>query len=112
VGVRVSAFDLFWTTWRSRKLRGGKGHDEFWRERGGFTARLDLPEDASLDEVLAAARRGKLFGRGTSTTGCYEVQGPRGIWTHRDGLRNLGRARPSAVIFRSWEQLEAEDVAA
>jgi hypothetical protein len=105
----MGAFDFFWTTWRSLKHRKGLSHDEFWSARGGFGERLELPDDTTLDGALEAARRAGAFGRGSSQTGCFEVQGPRGIWTHRQGLRNLGRARPDDVVFKTWEQLERED---
>lgn len=105
----MAAFDFFWTTWRSLKHRHGASHDEFWAARGGLCARLELPEDTTLEQALEAARRAGCFGVGTSQTGCHEVQGPRGVWTHRKGYRNLGRARAEDVVFTSWEESERED---
>lgn len=105
----MAAFDFFWTTWRSTKHRQGMSHDEFWAARPGHCARLELPEDSTLEQALEAARRAGHFGRGSSQTGCHEVQGPRGVWTHRKGYRNLARCRPDDVVFKSWEQLEREE---
>lgn len=108
-GSVVSAVDFFWTTYRSR---GGLTHSEYWASRPAHTGRLNLPDGISIRGALAAAREAGLFGKGTSQTGCFEVQTSAGIFTHTRGFANLGRAKDKDIVFRSWDELHAEDEAA
>lgn len=67
---------------------------------------VELPTaDATLAEVLAAAFAQGVR-KGSARAGVYEVQGPRGIWS-TPGNQNLAKSKK--VVFKTWEELEAED---
>ncbi len=94
--------DVFWRTWNRVAER-----------RRTYVVQLVVAEDATLEDILAAAH-GAGLGRGTHQTGIVEVQTDRGIYARADGNRiDLSTpARAARVQFRSWDELEAEELAA
>lgn len=71
---------------------------------------LDLPADLSLGDALEAARAAGMP-KGSHRTGCFEVQNDLGIYSQIDYNRiDLSApAKAAKVVFKTWEQLEAED---
>jgi len=73
---------------------------------------VEVEASASLPEILAAAlKRGA--SKGTHQTGIFEVQTDRGIYDRADGMR-LDVSTPlkaAKVRFKTWDQLEAEELA-
>ncbi len=72
---------------------------------------VDVPADSDLSTVLAAA---KAAGApvGNQWSGIHEVQTDRGIWSRSDAKKLGGNpTRIAAASFKTWEQLEAEELA-
>lgn len=77
---------------------------------------LVLPADLTLEEALAAARSGRHGGRlgaGTFRSGCFQVQGPAGIWQTTDErkIRLDTPGQRAKVMFATWDELEALEAA-
>lgn len=102
-------WDFYYTTFRHKRLLGGMTREEYWADRGGLVGSLELPADLDLLEAIDEARLEGLFGTGTSQVGVYEIQTPRGVYTHERGFYNLAHAKPTCIVFKSWAQLEAEE---
>lgn len=102
----VETFDVFYSTWRSKKLLKGKTVDQYWLDRGLYCCSVEMSSDTTLEEVLEECRLLGHFGTGTHNTGPWEVHCSRGVWEHRKGSRNLGRCREQDIVFRSWEEIE------
>lgn len=73
---------------------------------------VQLPAGTPLADALAAAHAAGLP-KGTHRSGCFEVQCDEGIWAQQDGNRiDLSTPRRAAkTTFKTWEQLEAEELA-
>lgn len=74
---------------------------------------VEVPVDASLADILAAAYSAARKVPGDRATGIYEVQTDLGIYRSSDErcidlTTAVGRAR---VSFRTWEQLDADEAA-
>ncbi len=93
--------------------------DFFWRNESNRvdprsvaaeTMRLSLPVTTTLEDAISAARAAGMP-KGSARTGCFEVQGPNGIWSHvRESRIDLSTPRRAAnVVFKTWDELDAED---
>lgn len=69
--------------------------------------RIRVRRDAGLDDILEAAKRCGIP-VGNFNCGVFEVQTDVGIWSNPTG-KNLRFAKPANRVFKSWEQLEAEE---
>lgn len=67
------------------------------------TYSFDAPVDASLADILALGYAQRIP-RGSQRAGCFEIQTSLGIWTSP-----RGRMNPRTAVFKSWQQLEAEE---
>lgn len=77
-------------------------------KRGADYIEVEVTTDATLADILTAARAAGLP-RGSSRSGCFEVQTDAGIFTHHNPAmaeRGYGRLDPARAIFNTWEQLE------
>ena len=81
-----------------------------------LTLEIDTPQTDPLGRLAAALEYAHAngLGKGSYRSGCFQVQADDGIYTQLDDVRfNLatpqGRSR---VQFKTWEELEAEDLAA
>lgn len=68
------------------------------------TYSIAVPATASLADILAAAYA-QGMPKGSARAGCYEVQTDAGVWSSP----TRGRLNPRTAIFKTWDQLEAED---
>jgi len=68
----------------------------------------------TLSEVLTEARSRGVVGTGSARSGVFQVQCDRGIWNHvSDSRIDLSTpAKAAKVVFASWEDLEAAELAA
>jgi len=103
-------FDFFFRAETNPRNLKGKTYREYWTARGAKSLFLDLPEDTTLGEALTAARAAGLP-KGSHRSGCFEVQSGLGIFqsTHEFGTR-IDPARACTFTFRTWAQLEAEEL--
>ena len=71
-------------------------------------------EITTCAEAIAYAIENRRIGRGTHQSGCFEVSNDIGMWWHKDGNRmDFSTPRKAAkVIYKTWEQMEAEEIAA
>jgi hypothetical protein len=65
-----------------------------------------VPADATLADILTAAYAARMP-KGSARAGCYEVQTDAGVWSSP----TRSRLNPNTAIFRSWDDLEAEEEA-
>lgn len=84
--------DVFYRTWNRNRAKS----------RVKVTS-VDVPANANLADVLKAS--GAPSGNRT-WSGVFEVQTDAGIWARPDG----GPFWKGGVTFRSWDQVEAENV--
>ena len=63
-----------------------------------------VPVDATIAQILEIGYSQRMP-KGSARAGCYEVQTDKGIFTSHHG----GRIVPEKAIFKTWEQLEAEE---
>jgi len=102
------------TTSTLRKL--GMTFDEYWSQDGddynAHWINVDLPADTDIEEAIQIARENGAP-LGSRRSGIFEVQGPRGIWSHVNERRMDfdTPAKRAKVVFKSWEDLEAEELA-
>ena len=95
-----------------RRERGkGRGHP---RDFPTMDWVFSLPVSISTCEgALDFARTECGLPGGSGRAGVFQVQGPLGVWDHITGNKidfsTPGKA--AKVIYKSWEQLEAEEVA-
>lgn len=68
------------------------------------TFTIEVPVNATLADILAAAYAAGMP-KGSARAGCYEVHTDLGIWSSP----TRSRLNPRTAVFRSWEQLDAED---
>ena len=64
-------------------------------------------EGDTVEELLAAAQA-QGMPKGSSRSGCFEIQCEAGIWQRRDG-RQWGKLTSANAVLKTWEQLEAEE---
>ncbi len=105
-------YTFCWTHERNRKALEGTTWDAYWSARPASAVTVELFAGYTIDEALDAARNLGLFGTGSNRSGCFEVQCDRGIWTHVRGYRNLGKAKAADIVFKTWDEMEAEEFAA
>lgn len=80
-----------------------------WAEqvaRGAQVVTVDVPENATLPEMVALARNNGL-GAGTQRSGLFEVQTDKGIYQHaRPDFRERGYGKldPNNAHFTPWEE--------
>jgi hypothetical protein len=85
-----------------------------WEEqsqRPAFYVTLELSANLGFDALLQAALASGMP-RGSSRSGCFEVQTDNGIWCHQDPAvraRGYGRLSQATAIFKTWEELEREE---
>jgi hypothetical protein len=79
-----------------------------WAEqvaRGAGVYTVDVPPDATLPEILAAAYATGMP-RGSQRSGVFEVQTDHGIFSHHNPLfrdRAYGKLNPDKASFTPWE---------
>lgn len=92
--------------------------DLFYRSWNGHTktksvkeTSVEVGEEMGFAEILAAAteQTGVQFAR-RGGLGVFQIQTDAGIWARTDGTEGVLQAHN--VTFKSWEQLEAEELAA
>ncbi len=84
--------------WAAQVARGARCHS------------VELPPGLAPEAAIAAARKlGVPYG--SSRSGAFEIQTDAGIWSRSDG-RGHGRLTDAGSVFKSWDQLAAEEVAA
>lgn len=77
--------------------------------RNAVCVQVEVPDDATLPAILAAARSAGAP-IGNTLTGVYEVQTDRGIFDRPDKMKLDGSARRlAAARFRTWAELEAAE---
>lgn len=71
---------------------------------------LTVPAGAHLDVILLQGYR-EGFPMGSARGGCFELQTDEGIWSRPDGkrMRTTGKRTGQPAVFKTWEQLEAEE---
>lgn len=76
-----------------------------------YCYQFELPADTTLADALKYAHANGMP-RGSARGGCFEVQNDLGIHWHRDYQRiDLSTPKRAAnVIFKTWEQLEQEEL--
>jgi hypothetical protein len=104
----MSIFNFFFRAERSKESLAGQSFDEYWASRPANDLSVELPEDTDLPAALKAALEAGMP-KGSHRGGCFEVQGPRGIWKHSSERRLIG-AVPSKIVFKSWVEIDAEEV--
>ena len=105
-------FDFFFRAETNLKNLKGKTYREYWTVRGAHQILLDLPSDTTLEDALSAARAAGMP-KGSHRSGCFEVQSDLGIFqsTHDFGTK-IDPARECTFSYKTWAQLEAEELAA
>lgn len=79
--------------------------------RGAHSIRIEVPETASLVDILSAAYAAGLS-KGSQRSGVFEVQTDAGIYQHHNPEfreRSYGKLDPDKAVFKTWEQLEQEE---
>jgi len=96
----------------NKKNLKGQTFDEHWANRPAFDLVLELPVDLDIEDALEIARENGAP-LGSRRSGIFEVQGPTGIWSHVNGRRMDfdTESKRAKVVFKSWEDLEAEELA-
>lgn len=64
-----------------------------------------VPADAGLEQILEIGHRDHNMPKGSARGGCFELQTDLGIWSSPTD----SRLNPRSAIFKTWEQLEAEE---
>lgn len=80
-------------------------------KRGADYIEVEVATDATLPVILATATAAGLP-RGSSRSGCFEVQTDLGIFAHHDGAvraRGFGRLDPARAVFNTWEELDKQE---
>jgi len=67
---------------------------------------LEVPDDFEEVEELLSYAYSLGVPKGSARCGCVEIQTDDGIWSSHHG----GRIVPSKAVFKTWEQLEAEEL--
>jgi len=67
-----------------------------------------LDRDMDLTELIALAAT--VAGRGSHRAGTFEIQTSEGIVSHATG-KNLVKAATKNIVFKTWDELEAEEAA-
>lgn len=95
------------TTYRNKKLMKGMSREQFWNSLSASVETVEAAADAGIEEIMAAYSR-----TGDRYIGPFEVQGPRGVWTHVEGFRSLKHAcrtgKTERIVFKTWEEIDAE----
>lgn len=63
-----------------------------------------LPHATTIEDAILAARAAGMP-KGSSRSGCFEIQNDMGIWSSKTG----GRINPKTASFKTWEQIEEEE---
>lgn len=78
------------------------------------TASFTAPMGASVESLLDLAHAQGISRGDRTTAGVFELQTAEGIWSHVDGKKLLSRTGvkvDDGTRFRSWETLEAAELA-
>ncbi len=71
---------------------------------------LALPAETTLADALTAAWAAGMS-KGSQRSGCFQVQCDAGVWDHKN-QKAIRLNRLADAPFRSWEAIEAAEVAA
>jgi hypothetical protein len=78
------------------------------------TVSFEAPKGASVETLLDLAHAQGLSRGDRTTAGVFEIQTAEGIWSHKEGKKLLCRTGVrvhDGTMFRSWEVLEAAELA-
>lgn len=80
-------------------------------QSAGRELRVEVPDDATVDEILAVAHAAGMP-KGSSRSGVFQIQTDNGIFQHADARRRergYGRITTATSIFQTWAELEASE---
>lgn len=95
----LANYDFFWRT-------ENKDKEKVFSEENARQMRLVLPDDMELEELLEEAWANGMS-KGSHRSGCYEIQGPDGMWLGKN-QRKINPEKPSSFRFVTWEEWDEE----
>jgi len=105
-------FDFFFRAETNTTNLKGRTYQQYWSEREAKCLMLDLDAETTLEEALDTARAHGMP-KGSHRSACFQIQTDLGIYdsTHEFGVR-INPHRPETFTFKTWAELEAEELAA
>lgn len=83
----------------------------FWAAHSACTKTAQLPVGWDAQAALEYMRANKKLGRGSSRSGCFEIQTDLGVWSQANGtaMRFDTPRKAAKVTYRTWEEIIAEE---
>jgi hypothetical protein len=105
----------FFRTRKHDRNAAGESVDLHWSKQESRAVDFFVPADRQTDLAYLVVRAREAGApRGSFQTGVYEIQTDAGIWQRADLMRldTDTPAKAAKAVFKTWAQLEAEDLAA